>query len=106
MHRWARCVFTVAHTQIHGADIDECVEDRHRCDRRRATCTNTNGAYTCTCRRGYVGDGHVCVDTDECAVNHAHCAASALCVNTHAGHVCICATGYVGDGRVCEKTGG
>ncbi|XP_042961651.1 wall-associated receptor kinase 2-like isoform X3 [Carya illinoinensis] len=36
-------------------DIDEC-KDRNPCN-ATATCTNTNGSYTCICRNGYEGDG-------------------------------------------------
>ena len=40
-------------------DINECEEGTHDCD-VNADCTNTRGAFTCTCKIGYVADGDVC----------------------------------------------
>ncbi|KAG6682469.1 hypothetical protein I3842_13G143600 [Carya illinoinensis] len=37
-------------------DIDECMGLRKPCN-ANATCTNTDGNYTCTCPKGYEGDG-------------------------------------------------
>ena len=36
------------------ADIDECREDSHSCD-KNANCTNNIGSYTCACNNGYRG---------------------------------------------------
>ena len=41
------------------SDIDECSEGIHECH-VNATCNNTQGSYTCTCFRGYVGNGKYC----------------------------------------------
>ncbi len=40
-------------------DVDECEEGFHDCD-MNATCSNTEGAYDCTCHEGYEGDGWTC----------------------------------------------
>jgi hypothetical protein len=40
-------------------DIDECSKGNHTCQ-TEATCNNTLGSYTCTCRGGYEGDGKNC----------------------------------------------
>ena len=40
-------------------DVDECAENKHDCH-NQATCTNTNGGFTCKCKTGYVGDGKAC----------------------------------------------
>jgi len=40
-------------------DIDECVENTHRCS-AHADCEDTEGSYTCTCHEGYRGDGENC----------------------------------------------
>ena len=40
-------------------DIDECKTKTFTCD-PLANCTNTYGSYTCSCPKGYIGDGKVC----------------------------------------------
>ena len=39
------------------ADINECL--RNPCD-RNARCVNNVGSFTCSCNRGYSGDGKTC----------------------------------------------
>jgi hypothetical protein len=41
--------------------VDECDENLHTCH-EHATCSNTIGAYSCTCNAGFSGDGFSCVD--------------------------------------------
>jgi hypothetical protein len=40
-------------------DIDECATNTHNCS-VNATCTDTEGSYTCSCKAGYHGNGMVC----------------------------------------------
>ena len=40
-------------------DIDECTSNTSTCS-EDATCTNTDGSYTCTCNVGLNGDGVTC----------------------------------------------
>ncbi|XP_065942257.1 uncharacterized protein [Magallana gigas] len=40
-------------------DIDECKEETADCA-LNATCSDTDGGYTCTCRSGFEGDGKTC----------------------------------------------
>ena len=40
-------------------DIDECSTDTKLCH-EQATCMDTDGSYTCTCKSGYTGDGETC----------------------------------------------
>ena len=40
-------------------DDNECQDNSHFCH-PNAVCTNTKGAYNCTCRNGYKGDGYNC----------------------------------------------
>lgn len=43
--------------------MDECVEDKASCS-LYANCTNTVGAYTCSCAEGFTGDGKECLADD------------------------------------------
>ena len=38
-------------------DIDECLEDPCHSN---ATCSNTDGSYSCSCNTGYSGNGFSC----------------------------------------------
>ncbi|XP_064595157.1 mucin-like protein isoform X2 [Liolophura sinensis] len=40
-------------------DIDECKDTTHDCS-ENADCKNLNGSHSCTCHRGYHGDGQKC----------------------------------------------
>ena len=40
-------------------DIDECTMGTDNCA-PEATCTNTEGSFSCTCNQGYTGNGTVC----------------------------------------------
>lgn len=42
------------------SDIDECFENTHNCSKGNATCTNTEGYFTCSCNPGFTGDGYNC----------------------------------------------
>ena len=37
-------------------DVEECLLDLHECH-PEATCHNTPTSYTCSCKRGFMGDG-------------------------------------------------
>ena len=41
------------------SDINECNTETDNCD-VNAKCTNTDGSFTCTCNKGYTGDGETC----------------------------------------------
>ena len=68
-----------------------------------ATCTNTDGSFTCACDTGYSGDGVTCTDDDECILDTAGCDANATCTNTDGSFYCTCDTGYEGDGFNCTN---
>ncbi|RMX53098.1 hypothetical protein pdam_00015573 [Pocillopora damicornis] len=38
-------------------DIDECKGNKNVCD-ENAKCSNTVGSSNCTCKDGFIGDGH------------------------------------------------
>ena len=88
-------------------DIDECAEGTHGCDRQLARCTNTYGNYTCTCNRGFTGDGFFCEDIDECATGDNRCDLFVVdtkgntrgyCNNTPGFYTCGCNPGFFGSG--------
>ena len=45
-------------------DIDECATGVDNCD-SEATCANTVGSFSCTCNRGYHGDGTTCTGKEK-----------------------------------------
>ena len=40
-------------------ELDECELETHNCH-AKASCSNTDGSYTCKCDDGYTGDGFTC----------------------------------------------
>ena len=75
-------------------DIDECVGDKHDCD-ENASCTNTEGSYSCLCNQGYMGDGKQCLDVDECKDGTDLCDLNAQCVNNEGSYDCTCTKGFL-----------
>ncbi|XP_041641375.1 nidogen-1-like [Cheilinus undulatus] len=88
----------------HSGPIDHCRRGSHDCDDpRRAMCSYTGGsAYICSCLPGFVGDGRVCRDVDEC--EHDRCHRDASCSNTEGSFSCQCKPGFHGDGFQCSPT--
>ena len=43
-----------------GGDLNECASDNTNDCAAEASCTNTNGSYTCECTKGFTGDGFKC----------------------------------------------
>ena len=92
-----------------------------------ASCTNTNGSYTCECVSGFTGNGTICAskkmsmvaiamfytlhycgncfrftDVDECRdSNLNNCSVNAYCTDVIGSYDCTCNTGYAGDGTFC-----
>uniref|UniRef100_A0A3Q0SFY4 Nidogen 1 n=1 Tax=Amphilophus citrinellus TaxID=61819 RepID=A0A3Q0SFY4_AMPCI len=88
--------------------VDHCQRGTHDCDvPERALCSHTRGsAYICSCLAGFVGDGRLCRDIDECQ-QQDRCHAEAFCSNTQGSYACQCRPGFHGDGFRCsprEKT--
>ncbi|MFO0745476.1 MAG: EGF domain-containing protein [Myxococcota bacterium] len=81
-------------------DINECLEGTAGCD-LNATCNNTSGGFTCTCKGGYSGNGTTCADIDECANNSDNCAQN--CTNRAGGYDCSCNPGFTADGHFCQS---
>ena len=82
-------------------DIDECAAVPRRCD-TNATCSNSQGSFSCTCKPGWSGSGTTCADVDECAGNTDNCDAAATCTNTQGGFTCACPAPLVGNGTACS----
>ncbi|XP_078573089.1 uncharacterized protein LOC144859950 [Branchiostoma floridae x Branchiostoma japonicum] len=82
-------------------DINECLlassdPGIHSCV--NADCVNTPGSFSCVCHPGYQrdGDGHHCVDINECRnKDHNRCDPHhGVCVNEEGGYRCMCQPGH------------
>ncbi|XP_078597687.1 ZP domain-containing protein-like [Branchiostoma floridae x Branchiostoma japonicum] len=80
--------------------VDECTDGTNNCH-SAASCTNTDGSFTCACPTGYVGDGISCTHVDECTDGSHNCHEKATCSDTVEGFNCTCEEGYNGDGVTC-----
>ena len=58
--------------------------------------------FTCSCDVGYIGDGHVCSDLDECSSpsHNTSCQLNQTCVNSVGSFYCVCEEGYKFDGNM------
>lgn len=72
-------------------ETDFCLSG-HNCH-VNAECRNLAANYTCQCKAGFRGDGHTCLDIDECAENTHQCINS-ICINKPGTYECQCKTGY------------
>ena len=82
--------------------INTCGMAEDDCD-DHAQCTHVGpGQHTCTCRTGWSGDGHTCMDVNEClsnpCQNGATCTESSISVNRSTG-------GSVGPNGVSDVMG-
>ena len=81
-------------------DVDECASGEFDCD-PNATCVNRPGAYECTCKQGWKGNGKLCTSLDECQGATNTCHADAMCSPEGDGVRCECVGGFRGDGKLC-----
>ena len=82
------------------SDENEC-EIPNSCH-SNATCTNTDGSYTCACDTGYIGDGFMCTNVNECD-DPTSCHENATCEDTPGSSICTCLVGFSGDGITCTS---
>ncbi|XP_044540088.1 uromodulin-like, partial [Gracilinanus agilis] len=59
-----------------------------------ASCVETNSSVTCICLDGFTGDGLICSDVDECALQGVHNCPNSNCVNTEGSYHCSCPSGF------------
>ena len=79
-------------------DIDEC-SIKNQCD-INSSCVNTKGSYSCTCKKGFTGDGRSCADINEC--NSNPCGSNEACQNSVGSYKCkACGTGMKPNGSEC-----
>jgi hypothetical protein len=94
----------MAPVTIPGTKPDAGLTTCPECD-VNAWCAQDSAAVICTCRDGWAGDGHLCVDADECALGTAPCDGQhGLCANTEGGYACACVSGWSlgSDGATCR----
>ena len=80
--------FSIDHSRSLCEDIDECFVG-HDCD-RNATCTNSEGSFSCECISGFFGDGKTCVP-GECTEDI--CPWNEECLSPTSNY-CICKDGF------------
>uniref|UniRef100_A0A8C2I4K8 Fibrillin 1 n=1 Tax=Cyprinus carpio TaxID=7962 RepID=A0A8C2I4K8_CYPCA len=73
--------------------IDECTIENGGCE---TFCTNSEGSYECSCRRGYalMPDLRSCTDIDECEDSPDICHGG-QCTNIPGEFQCLCFDGYM-----------
>ncbi|XP_065841247.1 uncharacterized protein [Oscarella lobularis] len=87
------------HSYVCQKDVDECETGTHECA-VDAKCMNSEGAFSCACVDGYVGDGRKCTP-NECVLGTHDCDENAVCADTEDGFNCTCKSGFFGDGTSC-----
>lgn len=71
-------------------DVDECGLGLHDCH-THAICTNTDGSFSCHCKKGYIGDGRTsCVRTCFNVCVHGVC-------QGEPDYACKCDIGWYGE---------
>ncbi|KAM6441290.1 pro-epidermal growth factor isoform 1-T1 [Liasis olivaceus] len=74
------------------------------CDLNSQCIAHQNGAM-CECQRGFIMEGQLCYDVDECILNKERCNQSwSRCINTEGSYFCECLLGYTEDGLHCSES--
>ncbi|XP_062516046.1 uncharacterized protein LOC134191443 [Corticium candelabrum] len=71
---------------------------------QEAVCVYKNFMLGCKCKRGFIGDGKVCTELNECRAKTFRCPSDTVCINTHGSYRCKCFDGrqYNSKSRRCE----
>uniref|UniRef100_A0A6I8Q5U1 Uromodulin n=1 Tax=Xenopus tropicalis TaxID=8364 RepID=A0A6I8Q5U1_XENTR len=79
--------------------VPDTCEDCHS----NAICDTFPGVIKCTCKDGFIGNGLLCEDIDECEYPWLNnCTSVEYCVNTIGSYKCLCPPGYTkGTGNTC-----
>ena len=65
-------IFCFAHSICIFLDTDECNDSTLNNCHVDATCTNSDGTYTCRCKTGFNGDGTLCIGDCINCINSTH----------------------------------
>ncbi|XP_078495750.1 uncharacterized protein LOC104266824 [Ciona intestinalis] len=65
-----------------------------------ATCSDTPTSFNCTCDTGFIKNGSLCSDVNECNGSN-QCHVNAICNNNIGSYTCACKSGYSGNGTSC-----
>ena len=71
-----------------------------KCDAVSQTCVLKSGSYECECNNGWLPNGSLCSNINECA-SCKLCDPNALCNDTLGSFYCECHSGWTGDGFTC-----
>ncbi|XP_078487586.1 adhesion G protein-coupled receptor L4-like [Ciona intestinalis] len=88
------------------APSKKCLGDNECLDypcHANANCTDKMNGYYCTCNTGYAGNGHVCIDINECRNTTVCGIGTSSCTNYEGNYECACKPGYIyqNDTKIC-----
>ncbi|XP_076141885.1 uncharacterized protein LOC143124336 isoform X2 [Alosa pseudoharengus] len=81
-----------------------CVEPSSECDppcHLYGLCHPSPAGFQCVCDVGFVGDGSVCSDVDECQRDDVCPQNETKCLNKPGSYDCVCRTGFTQNGTDC-----
>lgn len=73
---------------------ETCITKAHECDPFASCVYDEAGLPVCVCDPGFEGDGHDCVDVDECTAGTHECGEHATCEDADGGYLCRCDSGF------------
>ena len=79
---------------LQGKEVDECSAGKHDCH-KNAICMNTRKSFRCRCKKGFYGNGKICIDENECEYENGGC--THFCTNSPGGYTCTCMRGFQPD---------